>query len=439
MPRRAPLVVFAACLLSPQAARAQDAYVPNQGTDDLKIFDVLNPSDTVTLGTGNQPHEGVATLDARYVFVSNRLDHNLSVYDAITRTEIDTDGNPDNGTTRIAVGNQPHGLAVTPDNRYLFVANDGSNDVTVIDLVGLQLISTVPGVGSAPHMVAIRPDGAEAWVGNVAGGDVALIDVHLAVNDPTNAVICVTPGGAGAQCRIPAGSGTEGIVFSRDGATAYAANGGADTVTVIDVATRTVIHTLGVPGSPRRVHVRPDGLRAYVSQLFGNAVSVIDTATQQLLPGELIPDLANTLGLEFLEDGTRLYVANFFSSEITAVHFPDTDVRETIGTGANPDSVVILPEKVFGLRFGGTTLRWQRNFLADSYNVYRGPISSLPDYGTCQNADDPNLQDTVFVDTELPPSGEAFFYLVSIRHDGNDGILGYATDGTLRVPRLPCS
>ncbi len=439
MPRRAPAVVFAALLLSPQAARTQDAYVPNQGTDDIKIFDVLDPSDTVTLGTGNQPHEGLATLDARYVFVSNRLDHNLSVYDTVTRTEIDTDGNPDNGTTRIAVGNQPHGVAVTPDNRYLFVTNDGSNDVTVIDIDSLQVISTVPGVGSAPHMVAIRPDGAEAWVGNIAGGDVALIDVNLAVNDPSNAVICVTPGGAGAQCRIPTGSGTEGIAFSHDGATAYAANGGADTVTVIDVATRTVIDTLAVPDSPRRVHLRPDGLRAYVSQLFGNAVAVIDTATHQLLPGELIPHLANTLGLGFSDDGTRLYVANFFSSEVTSVNLSDTDVRETIGTGANPDSVVILPMQIFGLKFSGATLRWQRNFLADSYNLYRGLISSLPDYGTCQNADDPNLQDSEFVDTELPPSGEAFFYLVSIRHDGNEGILGYATDGTLRVPQPPCS
>ncbi len=94
-------IVFAAMLLSLPTARAQDAYVPNQGTNDIKIFDVLDPSDTVTLGTGNQPDEGVATLDARYVFVSNRVDHNISVYDAVTRTEVDTDGIVTQGRSRM--------------------------------------------------------------------------------------------------------------------------------------------------------------------------------------------------------------------------------------------------------------------------------------------------------------------------------------------------
>ncbi len=227
----------------------------------------------------------------------------------------------------------------------------------------------------------------DAYVPNQGTNDIKIFDV----------LVCVTPGGVGAQCRIPAGSGTEGISFTHDGTTAYAANGGADTV------------------------------------------AVIDTSTHQLLSAELISDLPNTVGLGFFEDSTRLYVANFFSSEVTAVNLPDTDVREAIRTGANPDSVVILPKRVFGVRFGRSTLGWRRNFLVDSYNVYRGLVSSLPDYGTCPNADDPDLQDTVFLDTELPPSGEALFYLVSIRHEGNDGILGYATDGTLRVPRPPCS
>ena len=433
--------VTAALSLLPAVAGTQDGYVPNQVTDDIKIFDINNTVDTVTLETGNQPHEGVATLDARYVLVSNRLDHNVSVYDATTRTEIDTDGFAGNGLTRIAVGSQPHGVAVTSDNRYVFVANDGSNDVSVIDLATLKVVSTVPGVGVAPHMVAITPDGSEAWVGNVGGGDVALIDVELAISDPANAVICVTPGGAGAQCRIPAGAGTEGIEFTHDGSTAYAANGGANTITVIDVATRTVTGTLPVPGSPRRVHVRPDGLRAYVSQLFGNDIAVIDTKTHQLVPAELIPGAISTLGLSFREDGTQLYAANFFSSEITIINLPDTNVRQTIATGVNPDSVVILPTEVFNVRFllDNETLSWSQSYLADSYDVYRGLVSTLPNYGTCLNAADIDLQDTVFMDQDTPPTGDAFFYLISVRHGIHEGERGYASDGTRREPNPACA
>jgi YVTN family beta-propeller protein len=425
--------LLAGCVLIVPGVAAQDAYVPNQGTDDVKIFDIRDPTDTVTLPTGDQPHEGVFTRDGKYVFVSNRLDHTVSVYDAVTRTELDTDGNAVNGTTPISVGIQPHGVAITPDNRHVFVTNDGSNDVSVIEVASLEVVSTVPGVGIAPHMVAISPDGKEAWVGNVGGGDVSIVDVELAIDDPSRAVVCVTPGGVGAECRISTGAGTEGVDFTHDG------NGAVNSISVIDVSSRAVVDTLFVPGGPRRVHVRPDGLRAYVTQLVGNDVAVIDTDTHQLLAEELITDVPNGLGVSFRADGERIYVANFFSSQVTVIHVPDTEVREIVTTGANPDSVVVQPEEVFGLRFlDSTTLRWPRNFLADSYNVYRGDVLALPGGGSCLNAADPDTTDEVFVDVELPSRGQTFFYLVTIRHGSFEGIAGHATDGTLRAPENPC-
>ena len=421
-------------------ALAEDAYVPNQGSDDLTIFDIRDTTDTLTLSLGDQPHETVAGLDARYVFVSNRLEDTVSVFDTLTRTEVDTDGNPANGTTRIAVGNQPHGLAITPDNHYLFVTNDGTNDVSVIHLSTFEVVSTVPEVGLAPHMVVIRPDGMEAWVGNISGGDVSLIDVRKAISDPDNAVICVTPGGSGPACRIATGAGTEGVAFTHDGRTAYAANGGANTVSVIDVRARTVTGTLPILGSPRRVHVRPDGLRAYVSQLFGNQVVVIDTTAHELVPGEAINAVPNGLGMDFRADSRRLYVSNFFSSTVTVIHLPDTSLRETVPAGINPDSVAIQPEEARGLRFlaDRETLTWDDQFLADEYNVYRGDLATLPDYGDRANSRDPDLTDTIFVDPEVPDPGSGFLYLVSITHDGLEGIRGYSTSGSLREPQVAC-
>lgn len=427
-------------LVCARALPAQDAYVPNQGSDNLTIFDIRNTGDRVTRSLGDQPHEAAASLDGRWVFVSNRLENSVSVFDTLTRSEVDTDGDPSNGRTRIQVGSRPHGLAVTPDNKYLFVTNDGSDDVTVVEIATFRVISTVPEVGLSPHMIAVRPDGAEAWVGNIVGGDVSLIHVGKAIADPANAVICATPGGSGPDCRIPTGAGTEGIAFTRDGRTAYAANGGANTVSVLDVASRSKRHDLSVPGSPRRVHVRPDGLRAYVSQLFGNQVVVIDTATHQLLPAETILGVQNGLGMDFRADGKRLYVPNFFSSTVTVVNLPDTENRSTVPAGTNPDSVAVQPEEVRGLRFEADkqTLAWDTQALAERYNVYRGLVSALPDYGSCRNGEDPDLTDTAFADPQQPAAGEAFCYLVSIVHEGIEGILGYASGGTLREPTAAC-
>ncbi len=437
--KRSRGAAFAALIVTGGAA-AQDAYVPNQGSDDLTIFDIHDPTDKVTGTVGQEPHESVASLDAKYVFVSSRVDDSVSVFDTRTRQEIDTDGNPGNGTTPIAVGDQPHGLAITRDNRYVFVTNDGSDDVSVIDVSALSVVSTVPAVGNGPHMVAIRPGGKEAWVGNLFGGDVSILDVELAVSDPGNAVICATPGGSGAACRIPSGAGTEGVAFTKDGKVAYVASGAANTVTVIDAEARNGMGVLPVPGSPRRVHVSPDGRRAYVSQLAGNDVAVIDTTTHSLLPGELIAGVSDGLGMDFRADGARLYVSNFFSSIVTVVHLPDSSTREIVGAGTNPDSVSIQPEEIFGVAFDPdkTTMRWSENVMADRYDVYRDDVTALPAAGLCRNGDDPDLTDTTFVDTTVPANGAALFYVVGLTKDGRAGVLGHATSGDLRAPATAC-
>lgn len=434
------LAALAGALLIPALAGAQDAYVPNQGSDDLTIFDTQDPLDRVFRPLGNQPHEGIATRDARYVFISNRLDDTLSVFDTVTRSEIDVDDNPLNGLTRIIVGIQPHGLALTPDDRFLFVANDGSHDLTVVDVDALQVVSTVPGVGSFPHMVAITPDGREAWTGNVGGGDVSIVDVAAAIAEPLNAVVCVTPGGVGSQCRIPAGAGTEGIAFTHDGSTAYAANGGANTITVIDVASRTVVRNLPVAGSPRRVHLTPDGRRAYISQLFGTDLVAIDTETHEIVPEDGISGVQQVLGMDFAADGSLLYAANFFSSTITTVQMADTSQRTTVAVGANPDSVILLPEEVRGLRFGmdGATLSWEENVLATGYRVYRGSVALLPDYGSCLLEVTGSPPAPEAVDPKDPALGAAFLYLITLDLGNHEGIAGRARDGTLREPSGPC-
>ena len=166
---------------------------------------------------------------------------------------------------------------------------------------------------------------------------------------------------------------------------------------------------------------------------------MIDTATHELVPAELLDNVPEGLGMDFSADGQRLYVANFFSSSVTVVDLPDTGMRPTIPTGSNPDSATILPETVSGVGFADeSTLVWAPNFVAQEYSVYRGTVSELPDYGSCRNGDDADLSDLQFSDTDVPGAGEAFLYLVAIRHDGPEGIVGYATDGTLRQPSTPC-
>jgi YVTN family beta-propeller protein len=69
------------------------------------------------------------------------------------------------------------------------------------------------------------------------------------------------------------------VAVTPDGATAYVANHGGNTVSVIDTATNTVTTTITVGSFPHQVAVTPDGTTAYTGNDGSGSVSVIDTTT----------------------------------------------------------------------------------------------------------------------------------------------------------------
>jgi YVTN family beta-propeller protein len=75
----------------------------------------------------------------------------------------------------IAVGKQPHWMAATADGKRLYVTDEGSNDVTVVDLVSNKT-STIP-VGNAPRKVVVLPVAAR---GRSSGAKVSIANFAFA-------------------------------------------------------------------------------------------------------------------------------------------------------------------------------------------------------------------------------------------------------------------
>jgi YVTN family beta-propeller protein len=61
------------------------------------------------------------------------------------------------------------------------------------------------------------------------------------------------------------------------------ADAGANSVTVINTATNTVMATVGVGAIPTDVSISPDEAHAYVTNAGAKSVSVIDTATKTVV------------------------------------------------------------------------------------------------------------------------------------------------------------
>jgi YVTN family beta-propeller protein len=66
----------------------------------------------------------------------------------------------------VKVGKMPHWIALTPDGRTAYVTNEGSNDVSVVDLGTNKVTATIP-VGNAPRKIVMQPAPAAAAQSNM--------------------------------------------------------------------------------------------------------------------------------------------------------------------------------------------------------------------------------------------------------------------------------
>jgi len=105
-----------------------------------------------------------------------------------------------------------------------------------------------------------------------------------------------------------------------------------------------------------------------------------------------------------------------------------------------------LPQLLFDA--DKATLHWPALAGIATYVMYRGDLADLVDtnadglpdhgYGVCENGNDPNPADTVFVDNELPASGHGFFYIKGVKDGTEERGLGVTTAVKLRVPEVSC-
>jgi YVTN family beta-propeller protein len=92
------------------------------------------------------------TLDGSKVYITNQLSNTVSVIDSASNTV----------TATVSVGTIPFGVAVTPNGSKVYVTNNG-NSVSVIDSATDTVIATIPSGGNSPLGVSVTPDGSKVY------------------------------------------------------------------------------------------------------------------------------------------------------------------------------------------------------------------------------------------------------------------------------------
>lgn len=225
------------------AATPTETYLSLPGTASVRIYNTASRAFIAQTNVGLTPRGLAATPDDRFVYVANYGSGTVSVISGTTHEEIHS----------IPVGNGPTGVDVTPDSAFVYVTNSDANTVSVIDVAANTVADTIL-VGANPWGVAVSPDGKLVYVANRNSNTVSVIDAD-ATSGTYNEVIQT----------VTVGTEPYAVAFTSDtGAYAYVSNKGSSTVSVIRTSDHTVNTTIsGIP-TPRGLSSTLDGRYIYV-------------------------------------------------------------------------------------------------------------------------------------------------------------------------------
>jgi YVTN family beta-propeller protein len=161
----------------------------------------------------------------------------------------------------VGVGQQPQGVGINSAARRVYVANRGSDTLSVVDSASYAVVATVA-VGDSPNGVAYNPANDRIYVAN--GGD--------------NSVTVLRAGDHGLVKTIPVGSSPHGVAVNGVTNRVYVVNSGSNTVSIIDGTTNAVARTVAVGPKPQRAAIDPILNKAFVSLYGTDQVAVIDGA-----------------------------------------------------------------------------------------------------------------------------------------------------------------
>lgn len=176
---------------------------------------------------------------------------------------------------RTEAGLGGHHAALTPDDRFLYVANQYADTVSVIDTQTRQKVTDITtGFGNdyiTPSMY---------WDGIAIDTPYLFVSVHQGGHEETGTVYAIDWRNHEVVEEIVIGGMVHGVNLTPDGSHAWAAVMGLDMVVVIDTETFEVVHRIEMPGSPIHLSFSPDGEFVYFTTT-GDKLYKYDTETYE--------------------------------------------------------------------------------------------------------------------------------------------------------------
>jgi YVTN family beta-propeller protein len=299
-----------------------------------KTIWVANSGPVGASGTGSEGHT-VTVLDARTAAIQSVID----------------------------VGIFPEDIAFAHGGRQALVTNSTSGTVSVIDTATRTVTQTLDlsAAGLAfPFGVIATRDSSKAYVttlGNTSPASIAVLNdtnpAHVTIESATG------PAGFANRPALTPDGRLLVVPFSRPG------SGSPPETLLIDTRSGQVAGDLRLttPGAPQAATVTPDGRLAYVS-IFGGeyyggtgGIWVIDLAKRSTVAVIQTPDTENE-GVNASPDGRLIFATDFSIGEVSVISTATSQIVANVKVGNEPNESAFTPgsRRAFVTNQGDTTV-----------------------------------------------------------------------------------
>lgn len=300
------------------------AYIGNSGSSNVSVVNLASATVQSTISTGNGAAGVTISHDGQYAYVTNFYAYTLSTITTSTNAVVSQSADVPFYSTCLG----PLYITTSTVSSQMYYACD-----TYL-LAGLASSGTKSGVSLAATYrdIATLPSNG------------ALLAV-----DATHDSLWFASGGSS----VAVGAGATSLAITPDSSTAIVGSLTAQTLSFVDIATRTVTTTLSLGGTPEGIAVNPAGTKAYVTDGTNNRVLVVDLSSRSVI--STIPVGTHPLKIALTPDGRTAVVTNNSSGTISIIALPADE--------ASGSQIPTAPMQQFGRNEKDSCVRQPENLI----------------------------------------------------------------------------
>ena len=302
----------------------------------------------------------VHAKDTGYLFVSSEKDNAVTVLDGKTYDVVKI----------IPTAARPRHLQFNPEQTLIYAACGHGNAIDIIDVAKLELVDRIAGVDD-PEAFDFSPDGKTMYLSLEDDGALGILDLaeYFEARGEKPELTVAEASATGDEDEgdsdgeqgedsdevkkdddddgetlpgletVEVGPEPEGILVSPDGKTVYVTSEVANTVHVVDTASKELTANIVVGDRPRRFALTPDEKELWVSNELAGSVTIINPKTNEVIEAiEFLPrgfrkEDVTPVGVRITDDGKTAIVALGRANHVAFVDVASRKIEDYVLVG----------------------------------------------------------------------------------------------------------